>query len=242
MADSNPPTPVALITGGTRRVGAYFARHLAAKGWHLVLSYRDDRAAAEATAAGLTATASSVQVAQADTSDAAAAGRLVADIADQHGRLDLLLHNVGVYRPGDPWDLTPAQWDETLNANLSGGYYLCHHARDLLRASQGLILFLGFSGMHGLRAETEGVDYFVSKVGLLMLTRSLGRAWAAHGIRVNMISPGHMDNSIDLPEDPAAIPMRRPATAADLCAALDFFWQNPYVTGMNIDVAGGFRL
>ncbi len=242
MDDGPSRRPVALITGGTRRLGAGLADHLARAGWDLVLAYRSDREAAEATVAALARHGGDVRAVACDVAKEAQVARMMAELADLEGRLDLLIHNVGIYRPVPVMQMTPANWDATLQTNLSGGFYCYHHARDMLIAAHGLIVFLGFAGVEALRADIENTDYQISKTGLLVLTKSLGRALAGTGVRVNMISPGQMANSVDLPEDLADIPAGRAGEIADLVQALDYLLAARYVTGVNIDVAGGHRL
>ena len=131
--------------------------------------------------------------------------RVAAIEARTDGRVDLLINNVGNYNPQHVTRLDPAVWDATIASNLSGAFYCCHHALKLMGAD-GQIINIGMAGLEGIRANRRGADYYVSKTGLLVLTRSLAAAYAVRRIRVNMVSPGQLDNSIDLPPpDPAAL-------------------------------------
>ena len=140
--------------------------------------------------------------------------------------------------------LDPAVWDATLASNLSGAYYCCFHALAVMREG-GNIINIGMAGLEGIRANEYGADYYVSKTGLLVLTRSLAAAYAARRIRVNMVSPGQLENSIDLPppeEIGRSVPLGRAGTLEDVAQAVEFLLDASYVTGANIDVAGGYRL
>ena len=166
------------------------------------------------------------------------------DIAQAEGRVDLLLNNVGNYNPQDVTRLTPAVWDATLATNLSGAYYCCFHALPLMPAG-GNIINIGMAGLEGIRANTRGADYYVSKTGLLSLTRSLAVGYASRSIRVNMVSPGQLDNSVDLPspdEIGLTVPLGRAGELRDVAQAVEYLLEATYVTGANIDVAGGYRL
>lgn len=166
------------------------------------------------------------------------------DIAQAEGRVDLLLNNVGNYNPQDVTRLTPAVWDATLATNLSGAYYCCFHALALMPAG-GNIINIGMAGLEGIRANTRGADYYVSKTGLLSLTRSLAVGYASRSIRVNMVSPGQLDNSVDLPspdEIGLTVPLGRAGELRDVAQAVEYLLEATYVTGANIDVAGGYRL
>jgi NAD(P)-dependent dehydrogenase (short-subunit alcohol dehydrogenase family) len=108
-----------------------------------------------------------------------------------------------------------------------------------------LIVNIGMAGLDGIRANPIAVDYYVSKTGLLSLTRSLAVSLGPRRIRVNMVSPGQLDNSIDLPDEaqlPHLIPLGRAGTPDDVARAVRYLIEADYVTGANIDVAGGYRL
>ena len=97
------------------------------------------------------------------------------DIAAREGRVDLLVNNVGNYNPQHVTKLDPSVWDATLASNLSGAYYCCFHALAMMREG-GNIINIGMAGLEGIRANEYGADYYVSKTGLLVLTRSLAAA------------------------------------------------------------------
>jgi 3-oxoacyl-[acyl-carrier protein] reductase len=158
--------------------------------------------------------------------------------------VDLLVNNVGNYNPQHVSQLTPSVWDATLASNLSGAYYCCFHALALLQPG-GSIINIGMAGLEGIRANVHGTDYYVSKTGLLVLTRALAAAYAERNIRVNMVSPGQLDNSIDLPpphEIGRSVPLGRAGALQDVAQAVEYLLDAPYVTGVNLDVAGGYRL
>ena len=139
--------------------------------------------------------------------------------------------------------MTPDDWDRAIDANLSGSFYCVHAALPLLKVRGGHIVTIGYAGLDALTAAPEAAPYQVSKVGMLVLTKALARELAPDGIRANMISPGQLANSVDLPEDlEAAIPAGRAGTLDDIAGALRYLLSAGYVTGVNIDVAGGYRL
>ena len=235
---------VAVVTGGARRLGRHLSLALAARGYDIVCLYRSSEQDARAlerdvAASGGRARAVKVDVAARDEVAAAFEG-----IREREGRVDLLLNNVGNYNPQDVTLLDPAVWDATIGANLSGAYYCCYHALPLMPEG-GSIVSIGMAGLEGIRANRRGADYYVSKTGLLVLTRALAAGYADRKIRVNMISPGQLDNSIDLPapeEIGQFVPLGRSGTLEDIGQALHYLLDAGYVTGVNIDVAGGYRL
>lgn len=237
-------TPVAVVTGGARRLGRHLAERFATRGFHVVIVYRASADEAAALVQAIGETGGSARAVQADIASRDAVAALFDDIRQREGRVDLLLNNVGNYNPQDVTALDPVVWDETIAANLSGAYYCCHHALTLMPEG-GQIISIGMAGLEGIRANRRGADYYVSKTGLLVLTRALAAGYADRHIRVNMVSPGQLDNSIDLPppeEIGKEVPLGRAGTMRDISQAVEFLIEAPYVTGANIDVSGGYRL
>ena len=235
--------PVALITGGAKRLGAHLARCLAQDGWDVAVNYRTSAAEAEALAAEIADLGVRSWTIQADVRRREDVTRMVETLERKAGRLDLLLNNVGIYEPKPLSEVTPDDWDRAIDANLSGSFYCVHAALPLLKVRGGNIVTIGYAGLDALTAAPEAAPYQVSKVGMLVLTKALARELAPDGIRANMISPGQLANSVDLPEDlEAAIPAGRAGTLDDIAGALRYLLSAGYVTGVNIDVAGGYRL
>ena len=238
MSDS----PVALITGAAKRLGRHLASHLAGTGFHILVNYRSSQQEADELIAEIEALGGSARAAQADISDKHQVSEMFAELASTEGRLDLLVNNVGNYSPGPLHELSPDRWDECIGANLSGAYYCCWEALSLLEASEGQIINIGYAGLEQNLGTPGAIGYQVSKMGLLSLTRSLALALAPT-VRVNMVSPGQLEDSIDLPADlSATIPLARAGKHQDIAGALDFLLGASYVTGHNLDVAGGYRL
>jgi NAD(P)-dependent dehydrogenase (short-subunit alcohol dehydrogenase family) len=243
-ATTSSASRVAVVTGGARRLGRHLSLALAARGYRLIIIYRSSADEAQALAGEIRASGGQARPLQVDVAARHEVAAAFADIAAVEGRVDLLVNNVGNYNPQDVTRLDPEVWDETIGANLSGAYYCCHHAL-MLMPNGGNIINIGMAGLEGIRANTRGADYYVSKTGLLVLTRALAAGYAARQIRVNMVSPGQLDNSIDLPapeEMPRWVPLGRAGTMEDIAQAMGYLLDAGYVTGVNIDVAGGYRL
>lgn len=236
--------PVAVVTGGARRLGRHLCEVLAARGYRVIAVYRTSADDAATLVDDLAARGADARAVCADISAHEEVQRLFADVGAREGRVDLLINNVGNYNPQDVTKLDPAVWDATIAANLSGAYYCCYHALRLMPEG-GQIISIGMAGLEGIRANRRGADYYVSKTGLLVITRALAAGYADRGIRVNMVSPGQLDNSIDLPppgEIGREVPLGRAGTMRDISQAVEYLIDAPYVTGVNIDVSGGYRL
>ncbi len=234
--------PVAVVTGGARRLGRHLCQSLAERGFRVVIGYRTSEQHAAALQSAIRKGGGEARPARVDVGSEASVAALFESVDAHEGRLDLLINNVGNYNPQPVEDLVPAHWDTTLQANLSGTFYCCHHALERLDRG-GQIINIGNAGVERLHADLIGLDYHVSKTGILVLTRSLARVYAGRGIRVNMVSPGMLVNSIDFPEEIEAwVPLGRGGALEDIAQAVGYLLDASYVTGVNIDVAGGYRL
>ena len=237
-------SPVAVVTGGARRLGRHLCTALAARGYDVVILYRESEADARSLERQIADTGRRARALVVDVSANTQVATVFADIAAHEGRVDLLVNNVGNYNPQHVTKLDPSVWDATLATNLSGAYYCCFHALALM-GSGGSIVNIGMAGLEGIRANVHGADYYVSKTGLLVLTRALAAAYAEKNIRVNMVSPGQLDNSVDLPSPEEIgrwVPLGRAGALHDIAQAVGYLLEASYVTGVNIDVAGGYRL
>lgn len=238
-----PGRKLALITGGARRLGAHLARTLARDGWAVIVNYRLSEVAASLLVDDIGRAGGYARAIRADVGDKVDVASMFASIEQVEGRLDLLINNVGVYDPKPLPQVTPEDWDAHIQPNLNGAYYCCYSALPMLQQTHGSIINIGYAGADVLSANPDATAYEVSKVGLLVLTKAIAASYGPHGVRANMVSPGQLANSIDLPDDlDAEIPLRRAGTLDDVAKAMQYLVGADYVTGQNIDVAGGYRL
>lgn len=238
---SRPRT--ALITGSSVRVGKAVALRLARDGWFVLVHVRSDLAQGQRCLEEVRAAGGDGAVVTGDISSRQGCEELFAQIPGE-ASLDLLVNNVGIYRTGPLSELRPDQWDALLRTNLDGTFHCSQLAITRLRRG-GSIINLGYVGVDRLAGTKHAAAYSVTKTGILILTRSLALELAGRGIRVNMVSPGQLDNSIDLPEDYAQrIPLGRPGTSQEVADAIAWLASDEasYVTGQNLDVAGGLML
>jgi len=182
------PRPVALVTGGARRLGAAIARRLHAEGYAVALHCRASRAEADALAAALEHdSADSSLVLQAELAEFDRLPELVARTVGRFGRLDALVNNAAAFFPTPIGTVTPAQWDALFNANLRAPFFLSQAAMPHLKASRGAILNL--SDVYARQPRADLAAYAISKGALETMTRALATAMAPD-VRVNAIAPG----------------------------------------------------
>lgn len=245
-----PATPdlagqAVLVTGAARRTGRGIALALAQAGADVVVHYGRSRQAADTVVAEITALGRRAFAVPADLGVPGQAETLVREAIARTGRLDVLVHNVGNYPLGDALHLDTAGFRATLETNLTAAYALVREAHGALAAARGHVIALGYAGAGQVVAHPRAMAYQVSKTGLLVLVKSLAQALGPRGIRVNMVSPGHLENSVDLPDRIAAhVPLGRAVAVDEICGAILYLLSpaGAAVTGVNLEVAGGYRL
>jgi pteridine reductase len=236
--------PVALITGGARRVGAVIARSLHAAGYDLALHCRHSLAEAEALAAELQAQrADSVLLLQAELADIPALPKLVDDTLARYGRLDALVNNASAFYPTPIGHADVAQWNELFASNAQAPFFLAQAAMPALRSAHGAIVNL--VDIYAERAIADHPIYVMAKGALAAMTRTLALDLAPD-IRVNGVAPGAVmwpsdGSSYD---DQAAMlartPLGRAGTPEDVASAVLWLLRDaPFVTGQIIRIDGG---
>jgi 3-oxoacyl-[acyl-carrier protein] reductase len=238
---------VALITGGSRGIGAAVAQALAAAGAAVAVCARNGEAAA-ATASAIAARGGHALGVAADVSRAEDAERLVKACLERFGRLDILVNNAGITRDGLVLRMKDEDWSDVLAVNLNGAFYCARAAlRVILKQKQsGRIINIG--SVVGSMGNAGQANYVTSKAGLIGLTKALAREVAARGVTVNLVAPGFIetDMTANLPDAVketyrGQIPLGRFGTAADVAAAVAFLASDgaAYITGQVIHVNGG---
>lgn len=236
---------VALVTGSGRGLGAAMAEELARLGFDLAVHYRSSEKGALATCRKVHALGRRAEPFCADLSNEKAALGLLSEIGDAFGRLDVLINNSGVYHARPHSELAEKEWFEGINSTASACFFTTRAALPLLRRSKrgGRVINIGDSSCERPTARSMAMGYHIGKTGVLMLTRSFAQQEARHGLTVNMLSPGYLENSLDLPEA-EAIPAARFGTFADMTTALRFLIspESTYLNGSNLILSGGWNL
>jgi 3-oxoacyl-[acyl-carrier protein] reductase len=238
---------VALVTGGSRGIGAAVAQALASAGAAVAVCARNGEAAA-ATAAAIAGQGGQAFGVAADVSRAADAERIVAACAERFGRLDILVNNAGITRDGLVLRMKDEDWSSVLAVNLNGAFYCARAAlRAILKQKQsGRIVNLG--SVVASMGNPGQANYVTSKAGLIGLTKALAKEVASRGVTVNAVAPGFIetDMTAGLPDAVketyrAQIPLGRFGTAAEVAAVVAFLASDAaaYITGQVIHVNGG---
>ncbi|HWY06973.1 MAG TPA: SDR family oxidoreductase [Candidatus Acidoferrales bacterium] len=236
---------IALITGGSRGIGAAIAKRLAADGANVAITYTKGADAAASVVKEIERTGVKAIAIQADAADAAAVKAAVEKTVATLGRLDVLVNNAGTGFPKRFEEATLEELDRVIDINIRGVFVATQAALKHMK-SGGRIIMIG--SCVGERMMTPGlVPYSATKGAVKMFTQGLSREVGSRGITVNNIQPGPIDTDLN----PAAGDWAAPQKAAtalgrygsvDEVAALVAFVAGPessYITGANLTVDGG---
>jgi 3-oxoacyl-[acyl-carrier protein] reductase len=233
----------ALVTGGSRGIGAAIALGLAADGWPVGINYRSDSEGAERIAAEVEEAGGTALPVQADVSDATAATPLFEALEQHFGTVLVLVNNAGVRADGLSPQLSDEDWTSVLDTNLSAAFYTTRRALGpMLRARFGRIV--NVASVVGPRANAGQSNYAASKAGLIGFTKTVATEVARRGVTVNAVAPGFVETDLtaDVPAEVlSAVPARRPGTPQEVAACVRFLAgeQAGYVTGTTLTVDGG---
>jgi 3-oxoacyl-[acyl-carrier protein] reductase len=236
---------VALITGGSRGIGAAIAKRLAAEGASVAITYAKDATAASAVVKAIESDGGKAIAIQAEAADAAAAKNAVEKTVAALGKLDILVNNAGVAIPKKFEETTLEEIDRMIDINVRGTMVVTQAALKHFNDG-GRIIMVG--SCVGERVLTPGlVAYSATKGAVKMFTQGLAREIGSRGITVNNIQPGPIDTDLN----PASGDWAKPQVAltalgryghAEEVAALVAFVAGPeaaYITGANLTVDGG---
>ena len=233
---------VALVTGGSARVGRAIALRLAASGAHVAISYRRSRREAIDTVDALRACGVPAAAIRADVSRASDIKTLLDAVHRRFGRLDVLVNNAAIFERTPFSGLTEAQWDRHLDINLKGPFLCALHAGRLMRRGGGKII--NIADWAGERPYVDYLPYCISKAGIIALTKALAKELAPK-IQVMAIAPGPILPPPDM--TPAQrrravkrVPLRRWGHPNDIANAVAFAIEgSDFMTGTTIFVDGG---
>ena len=251
---------VALVTGGTRGIGAAICRALAADGAAIAAGYSRDHETAQALAASVDVEAS---VHQGNVGSADDCRRTVAEVIERHGRLDILVNNAGILIDRAVLDMADEDWYKVLAVNLSGAFFMSQAVLPHM-VGRGSGRIVNISSLAAERGNVGQINYSASKSGLFGLTRSLAREAAmllgkagnlddehCVGLTVNTVSPGLVSTEMiaGVPERvmeklKREIPVRRLGRPEEIARVVRFLCDDDssYITGQVWSINGGMEM
>jgi 3-oxoacyl-[acyl-carrier protein] reductase len=236
MSDQN--ALLALVTGGNRGIGLAVAEALAASGHQVVVTYRSGTAPQNFLAVKMDVTSSeSVEAA-------------FAEIEERWGTPEIIVANAGITKDGLVLRMSDADFEEVINANLTGAFRVARRAtKGLLKLKRGRLIFIG-SVVGGVGAAGQ-VNYAASKSGLLGMARSFARELGSRGITANVIAPGFVETDMTSELDEKrreeiakSVPLGRFCTPDEIASVVNFVASKDggYITGALIPVDGGLGM
>jgi len=233
---------VALVTGGTRGIGAAISTALKAAGRTVVASYAGNDAAAEAFKAE-----TGIAVMKFDAGDFEACKQAISAITSEFGPVEILVNNAGITRDTTMARMTRDMWDAVIDTNLGSCFNLCKLTFDGMRSAKfGRVVNIG--SINGQAGQYGQVNYAAAKSGIHGFTKALAQEGARFNITVNAIAPGYVDTDMvrAVPEDVlqkiiARIPVGRLGHAEDIARGVVFLTADDaeFVTGSTLSINGG---
>lgn len=238
---------VALITGGARGIGRAIALALAERGWWIAACYRKSEDDANQLLAMLKERDVNAMSACADVSDPAAAESLVRKVEDTWGRIDALINCAGPYHRVNLLEETIEGWHQMFDNNLHPIFYLSRAVVSGMKERKwGRIVNFGMANADQHVGQPQITAHYIAKSGVLILTRSLAKVLAPHGITVNAVSPGFIESGSAPIEELSKMIKNIPAgyigsvedAASTVCYLLSD--EARYINGANIHLSGAW--
>jgi 3-oxoacyl-[acyl-carrier protein] reductase len=231
----------AVVTGGSRGIGSATVEALARKGADVAVVYRGNTEKAQKAADAAAQHGVRAVTLQADLRDWDSVQKLIDSAVQQLGGIDILVNSAGLNGPSSLLDdISPEEWRDVIDTNLTGTFYCCKAAAAQLKRNRGKIVNL--SSIAAKMGGTIGSHYAASKGGINSMTFALATELAPE-VMVNAIAPGPVDTELITPEVKEKLskltPFGRIATPQEIAHTVIYLLENDYVTGEVIDVNAG---
>ncbi len=237
----------ALVTGGSRGIGAAICLELARMGAEVFINFAGNTEAAKRVSAAIEAQGGSARLMQFDVADSAASSKAIKGAIKEHGAFHILVNNAGITLDGLLARMKEADWDRVIEVNLKGAFN-CTQAVAMAMMKERWGRIINISSVVGTMGNPGQANYAATKAGLEGFTKSVAREMASRGITANAVAPGFIetDMTAELPEKIkeqllAQIPAGRMGSPEDVAAAVGFLASPAaqYITGHVLHVNGG---
>lgn len=238
---------VALITGGSRGIGAEIVKRFAEQGASIAFTYNSSQAKAEEVQQLAMDMGSNCKIYQSDAADYVAAEALVNQVVSDFGKIDILVNNAGITKDTLMLRMSEEQWDSVIQVNLKSVFNLTKHAlKPMLKNKSGSII--NMSSIIGVTGNAGQANYAASKAGIIGFSKSIAKEVGSRSIRCNVVAPGFIETEMTHGLDEktkesylSAVPLRRFGSGRDVADACVFLGSDmsTYITGQVLSVCGG---
>jgi len=241
---------IVLITGASRGIGKAIAEECINQGAKVAFTYLSSEDKARALEQQLATKGGVAKGYKSDASDFEQAQKLVEQVVEEFGTVDVLVNNAGITRDTLLMRMSEQQWDDVINTNLKSAFNLTKAVqRPMLKARKGSIV--NMSSVVGVSGNSGQSNYAASKAGLIGFTKSVAQELGSRSIRCNAIAPGFIETEMTESLDPkvveewrTSIPLKRGGTPQDVANLTVFLGSDMsnYITGQTINVCGGMLM
>ncbi len=238
-------TKVALVTGGTRGIGAAISKKLKSAGYTVAAVYQGNDKAAESFQKH-----TDIPIYKWDVSDFNSCKEGIARVTKDLGNIDILVNNAGITRDGVLHKMNHNNWEEVLRTNLFSCFNMCREVLEPMR-TKGFGRIINISSINGQKGQFGQTNYSAAKAGIIGLTKALAQESALKGITVNAIAPGYINTEMtqDMSEPVLAkiteqIPMNRLGNPNEVANTVLFLASDDasFITGITLSINGGHYL
>lgn len=244
----NDNTKVALVTGGSRGIGAAISLALGKEGYFVVVNYNHNETHASNIVNQITENGGSAMTIQGNIAESTDCIQMISTIKEKIGNIDILVNNAGITRDRSFRKMSLTEWQEVINTNLSSAFNMCSLViPDMVEQKYGRII--NISSVIGQSGGFGQTNYAAAKAGLIGFSKSLALETAKYGITVNNICPGFIGTEMvgAMPEEVlkgivAKIPVGKLGDPNDIAKGVVYLVNAPYMTGQCLNINGGLYM
>ena len=238
----------AIVTGGSRGIGAAIVKMLAEEGYNVIINYNRSEEIAKRIKEEFTSKGYSVETFQADVSKREEVKELVEFTIQKFGKIDVLINNAGISQTKLFTDITEEDWNNMLNIDLNSVFHMTQEVVPyMIHEKQGCII--NISSIWGMIGASCEVHYSVAKAGVDAMTKSLAKELGPSNIRVNSIAPGIIDTDMnrylsteELEQITEEIPLGKIGNTSAIAKCAKWLMEDDYTTGQIISINGGWNI
>lgn len=241
---------IAIVTGGSRGIGAAIARKLAEEGATVIINYQGSEERAQAVKNEILSEGGNAVTYKCDVADFKACEEFIKNVSKEFGKIDILVNNAGITRDGLVMAMAEEDFDAVINTNLKGSFNMIRFvSRHMIKNRWGRIINL--SSVSGVMGNAGQANYSASKAGVIGMTKAVAKELAARNVTANAVAPGFIDTDMTekLPETvkdqaTAQIPVGRFGKTEEIANLVAFLAseKSSYITGQVIGVDGGLGM